>query len=275
MKLPPWWSFGRPGIIIPVFFLSFFSGRCQVPAPSARVSALGGSFASQVLCCGGKYNQAGLARYENTGISLYHAQPFAGSGLYAIGFAGVISAADGAIGMALDHMGFPGLHHHDLWLSYGLRVHKEVMVGAGIHLHHSYAHEPGHSLGLGFALGVQWEITQELQTGIHLNYPRVWPTSHPHRDNALCLTAGLSYAFFGSASLHADLSFSSLERFRWSQGLEIPLHKRIHLLLGCHTNPSSLSTGIEVHADQWDICVSAAQIHQLGWSPSCTLHYAW
>ena len=72
-------------------------------------------------------------------------------------------------------MGISGMRQTSAWISYGLMLHPNLFAGVGIHLENtSVAEDSFHQMEAGFALGLQFRISDELILGAHLANPAAW-----------------------------------------------------------------------------------------------------
>jgi len=78
MISPPGWMLKRPGILIPVFFLSLVYGPVigQVQWPGTAAAALGNSYVCRQGYMCTIQNQAGLGFIEQSSISIQHGRPY-------------------------------------------------------------------------------------------------------------------------------------------------------------------------------------------------------
>lgn len=277
MIFPQMWNLIRPGLVIPVFFLSLFPVSGQIPWQEASVAAVGGSFVTRSGFTNARYNQAGLGWINRNSISLQHIRPFIIDELGISSISGQVPAGEGAFGATLSTFGIRGLCYTSTWLSYGMKLHPGITAGLGIHLWNSSIPEqiifhPGFSC----AMGIQARINDKLVIGGHVMHPACWSAdTQGQQMNFMVISAGCSYTFFQTATFHSDLHIMPESHIQMCQGIELELKDRIGINLGMHNRPFSVSGGIVVLHLHWTIHVAFEYMIDSGSTPSSSLTYVW
>jgi len=269
----------RPGILIPVFFLSLVHATVasQVQWPEAASAALGGSFVcTQGYMCASQ-NQAGLGFIEQSSVSLQHALPYLIKELGISSFSGQFSSGSGALGLALFTQGLQGFRQSSLWLSYGLRLHSNLSAGMGIHLWNSTITEQLiYAPGISFALGLQIKINEQWILGTRLFHPTAWSSQTDlSKDQLMTIEAGFSYSFFRVAQIYSELHIKPETSLILCSGLEWILNQQIRLRTGICSQPFTFSWGISLGFTKWVAEFAFQYRTDTGLSPLTSLTHAW
>ena len=277
--LPPGLILKRPGILIPVFFLSLVHGTvcCQDPIPGTASASLGGSSVClQDYWCTGQ-NQAGLGFIEQSSVTLQHSMPYLLKELGISSLAGQFTFQRGALGALLSTMGLRGLRQNSLWLSYGLRLHPDISAGLGIHFWNTSCTEQLiYAPGISFALGLQIRINKQWNLGARLIHPVKWSDRDPFPIQAfMSIETGFSYSFFRSAQLYLELHIKPGGGIIVCSGMEWALKKQISLRTGICTGPFTYSWGISMKFTKWIAEFSFQYRTDTGLSPLTSLTHAW
>ncbi len=279
MISPPWWMLKRPGILIPVFFLSLLHGTvtCQVQWPGTASAALGGSYVCMQGYMCTRQNQAGLGFIEQSSVSIQHARPYLLKELGISSLSGQFITGSGALGLALSTMGLRGFRQSSLWLAYGLRLHSNISAGVGIYFRNSTI--PEHLVyapQIGFALGLQIRIQEQWQLGARLFHPAAWSTqSNLSEDQLMSIEAGLSYSFFKVAQVYSELHIKPGAYFTLCNGIEWILKPQISLRTGICSQPFTFAWGISMRFTKWVADFSFQYRAETGLSPLTSLTHAW
>lgn len=265
MNRPRKWIRGRPGFLIPVFFLSFFSLRGQDFLPDAVSAALGTCIISRSGNASASLNQAGLGRIDQHSFALYHARPFITSGLDVISLSLQFALKNGGPGLSLSTLGLPGMRQSSAWLSYGLKLHPQLYAGVGIQLRATGIEgEVFYRTGAGFALGLQFFASEKFIIGFHLS-----------SREALTLGSGFSYLFYETARFHSELRVRTDRAVQWCNGMEIKISENLSLLLGLRNHPWSFSAGLSMSHKSWLITLAGTYCMDAGTTPQSSLAYVW
>ena len=277
MILPRKWLIRRPGLLIPVFFLSWCQAGAQLYQHNARTLALGQCYASSAGLASASLNQAGLGRLAESSSSLHHIRPFITPQLDIISLSVQASLNRGAPGMVLTSMGIPGMRQNSAWISYGLRLHPRLYAGLGLHFHFtSIPDEVLFHPALGFAIGLQFMLSEDLILGAHVNHPSAWSKDGPGSSKTLLMTCtGLSYTFFNTASFYTEFHISAGSPVQWCNGIAIDITESLQLFLGMNNRPWSLSAGLALEYRSWGITLAAVCSMDTGISPSTSLSHVW
>lgn len=271
------WNLKRPGLMIPVFFLSLFPVSGQLSWPEASVAACGGCFVARSGYTVARYNQAGLGWIDQNSISLQHSLPFIISGLSISSISGQIQVGEGAFGATFSKFGIRGLSSSSAWISYGMKLHPGITAGMGIHLWtHSIPEQVIFHPGFSCAIGIQAKINEKLFIGGHILHPVYWTANeYSQQVQFMVISVGCAYTFFQSTTFHSDLHVMSGKKIQMCHGIVLENQESIKILLGMHNMPMAISGGIELVHLHWTIHISFEYMIDSGSTPSSSLSYAW
>ena len=279
MISPPGWMLKRPGILIPVFFLSLVhtTVASQVQWPGTASAALGGAYiCTQDYMCTSQ-NQAGLGFIEQSSLSIQHNMPYLIKELGISSFSGQFISGKGALGLALSTQGLSGFRQSSLWLSYGLRLNPDISAGMGIHLWNSSIREQLiYAPGISFALGLQVRIQEQWKLGARLFHPAVWSSqSDQFNEQLMAIEAGFSYSFFRVAWVYSELHITPGASLKLCSGIEWILKQQTRLRAGICSRPFTFSWGISLRFTKWIADFSFQYRTDTGLSPLTSLTYEW
>ena len=279
MISPPGWMLKRPGIIIPVFFLSLIHepAASQVQWPGTASAALGGCHVClQDYTCTSQ-NQAGLGFIEQSSVSIQHGRPYLLKELGISSLSGQFISGRGALGFTLSTLGLKGFRQSSLWLAYGLRLHSNISAGAGLHFWNSTISEQFiYAPGLSFALGLQIKLQKQWQLAARLFHPLAWSSQTDlSQEQLMSIETGLSYSFFKVAKIYSELHIKPGAYFMLCSGVEWILKQHTILRTGICSRPFTFSWGISLNFTRWIADFSFQYRADTGLSPYTSLTHAW
>jgi len=277
MIFPQMWSLKRPGILIPVFFLSLFPVSAQISWQEAVVASLGGTCVTRPGFCNSGHNQAGLGWIDRSSIAVEHARPFLIRDLDISSLSTQHRVGEGALGTMLSSFGITGLKYTSAWISYGLKLHPKLAAGLGLHfwntsIREQFLYHPGFSC----AMGIQVRINEQLMIGGHVLHPIGWYSNIPvQRNQQMVISAGCSYTLFQTITYYADLHFKNENQIQMCHGVELKMNERFGLMLGMHDQPFSVSAGLMLAHSNWILHAAFEFMIDSGGIPYSSLAYAW
>jgi hypothetical protein len=279
MISPTGWMLKRPGIWIPVFFLSLAQPlvTCQALWPEAASAALGGCYVTmQGFSCTTR-NQAGLGLIEQSSVSIQHSMPFLIKEVGQSSLSGQFRTGTGAIGVAFASRGFRGFRQTSAWLSYGMKLRPQICAGVGIHLwYYTIAEQFIYAPGISFALGLQVRINNQWTLGGSLFHPAGWSTLPiSTAENHMSISAGFLYTFLGVGRFYSEIHIQSLKGIGLSNGLEWTLLHHTILRMGVYYRPFTFSAGTSLKFTKWVLGFSFQYRSDSGLSPYTSLSHAW
>jgi hypothetical protein len=279
MIFPRWWILKRPGIFLPVFFLSllFPGAAAQVCWSGAAPLAMGGAYVTCDDYTLASQNQAGLGQLDQHSITIQHSRPFLLRELGVSSLFGQFHTGHGALGIALTTYGIRSLRQQSMWLSYGLQLNASISAGLGIHFWNtSIAEQLIYSPGTSFALGLQVKLTEHWILGAHLLHPVVWSAPVPvERPLPMTLVSGCQYTFFKVGKIITELHMTPANMLILSGGLEWQVRQDILLRTGVCSRPFTFSWGISLKFGTWISEFSFQYRTGSGSVPLSSLTHAW
>ena len=279
MISPPGLTLKRPGILIPVFFLSLIH-TCltgQVSWEGTSSAALGStSVCSQGYWCANQ-SQAGLGFIKQSSISIQHCRPYLLKELGISAFSGQFTTGSGALGISLSTRGLTGFRQSSMWLSYGLKLLPHISAGMGIHLWNSTMEENFiHAPGISFALGLQVRINEQWIIGARLLHPVAW-SAHPGVpvNQLLRIECGASFSFFNTARIYSEVHIKPEEGIALCSGLEWILKPQINLRTGFCSGPYTFCWGLSFKFTKWILEFSFRYRTNSGLSPLTSITHEW
>lgn len=269
----------RPGILIPVFFLSLVHTTVtgQVQWPEAASAALGGCYVTMQGYSCASQNQAGLGFIEQSSVSIQHSRPFLLKELGLSSLSGQFTTGSGAIGIAMDTQGLKGFRQTSLWLSYGMKLHPNISAGMGIHFWNSTIEEQYiYAPGISFALGLQIRINDQWKLGGRLFHPAGWSAlPGVTAQKQMTISAGCSYSFLKAGSFFTELHIKPVEGIILCNGLEWIVNPHTSFRTGVSNRPFTFSWGVSLTFTKWVMEFSFQYRNDSGLAPLTSLTHAW
>lgn len=276
MIFPQKWNLRRPGILLPVFFLSLIPVNGQISWQEASVTSLGNTFVTRTGYCLARHNQAGLGWIDRNTVSLQHSRPFTLNELGISTLSAQILAGGGAFGTTLSSVGIAGLRQTSAWISYGMKLQQRITVGLGLHFwNSSIPDQMFFNPGFSFALGIRAKINDQFVLGAHVLHPLGWYADSPGPVNdGMVISMGCSYTFFQIISYYFDLQLIPEYQIQSCHGIQLKFKERAEMLLGMHNKPFSISGGVAVNFPKWTLYIAYEYIIDSGYMPSSSFTYA-
>jgi len=271
---PPSRGAGRPGFLIPVFFLLL----C-LPLSSQELYrgtlplSLAGFYTALPTCPSASANQAALGWSDENLLSLQQWQPFIIKEISVSGLSAVFHLFPGRGSVAFNTFGMPGYHRSALWLSYGMRLGSGCSAGIGFRTQLvSVKGDLTYKWQTSVSGGILVKINDRLIAGAHLTDPLYVPANKtPLSGPPTELAAGLDLESTPGLHLYLQLSYST-----YRQGILIlattwQANERLAFHAGYSTLAHTCSLGTTCTQRNWEICVAVPWIPGTGLSPSLRL----
>ncbi len=239
------WALKRLGII-PVFFLSLFSGCfAQLYNTDAASIALAGCYASNPAGLSGIYNEACLGFSGPISYQVSHVRPFVIKEL-GISSAGVkFPLFPGNTQIEIQHYGIPGFQQLNSSLGYGMKLSENIFAGVGFRYYNTITQgEWSYLRTLGLSGGVIVKAGESTWLGAHMinpftidNYPEygaIFPS---------LITLGIRRKIYASSSILGEIMYHSELGFVSKMATEYHCSDKVILRAGYHSRPSTLSFG--------------------------------
>jgi hypothetical protein len=277
MIKPLQWKQKRPGITIPVFFLSLCPIFAQWHSPGTLSAALGGTRIMRTSYCDAAHNQANLGIIKRHSVSLHHAQPYLSTDLAFSSLALQWQTRNGGLGLSLSSYGIKGFRHTSMWLGYGLPLSKSMTAGIGIHYWSASIREKiiFHP-GLGCAMGLRIHLNEKLSMGLHVQHPLSWShTSNNQVFDSPVLSTGAEYIIFQTITIFSEIRYSFSNGLQIHHGIALRLKDRVDLMIGYQNLPRTLSAGLSVQGNHWIVQIASRFITETGITPHASVIHAW
>ena len=255
MISPPGLKLKRPGILIPVFFLSLFpvQATCQWSWPEAGSAALGDCYVTghgYSCCC---QNQAGLGFIEQSSFTFQHCRPYLLKEIGISTLSAQFRTGTGALGISIASRGIKGFMQTSMWLSYGMKLNPGISAGVGIHLWNWALPEQFiYAPGISFALGLQIRINDHWKLGGRLFHPAGWyGQSALFIPQTVAIETGFSYGFLDSGHLYSEIHLQPGKGLTLCNGLDWTFRQRTIFRTGVSTRPFAFSWGISQEFRGW------------------------
>ncbi len=264
---------GRPGVIVPVFFLLLCSPcSSQEIFRGTEALSLGGNYTILTVPAPGA-NQAILGLQEQGSLSISAWQPFIIPGIQVAGLNAVFRLAPGYLGLALNSWGIKAYHRSALWLAYGMRLGQNLCAGIGFRTDLVSANgELAYQWRVSVSGGLIWQIDKSLTAGLHLSDPlSVARFNTPLVNLPSTLGLGLTYVLTPGLHLFFQYSYSGQTGSRLSIGSSWQVNESIVLQAGWSANPLTPAFGAGFSLQAWKIRFALPWVTGRGISPSVTL----
>ena len=265
------WANQRPGIMLPVFFLSFFfSSTAQGIFPDAYSLARGG------VCTVGPaegwslYNPALLPGNQSAAYFAGHARPFAIGEIGVTSAGGILPVDPGTFRLKLSGYGIPGYNALIMGLGYGMQMSEHLF--AGINFQYYNTTIPGdlnYLWTIGWGAGLLYAPSKDTRTGIVLLNP--FTASNYSGYGPLfpaMIAAGVSRRIYEHTHVLLECSYKSNAPLRIKFGLEYTLKDRASLACGVHSSPATYAVGAGFNPGNFEIHFATAWSALPGIHPS-------
>ncbi|MCA1747526.1 MAG: hypothetical protein LC655_07500, partial [Bacteroidales bacterium] len=225
----------RPGIIIPVFFLSFSHNIAGQPSfPAARSMSLGKirSVSTSAKC--NLQNPALLGFIKNNYFSAGHARPFVIQELGITSLEGVVKASPGAFHFRTDSYGLKGYRIFSSELGFGMPLSEKISAGVSFHYSNIFTSDSWNYLwSLSPGAGIHYRISSATSLALLLNNP-FSPGNYTRHGPLLpsALSIGVSHEIYLHTTLLAEITHTTPGLLQVRTGLEYRLNGSVLLRTG-------------------------------------------
>lgn len=265
------WANQRPGIFLPVFFLSFFLGSAaQVPCDGAYGLARG-----NVCTIGtdGEYtlfNPALLAGHRSPVYSAGHSRPFAIRELGVSRLSSILPSGPGTFRLGITDYGISGYRELSVELAYGMQLAENLFAGISFRYYNTVITGDWNYLWtVGWGAGLRYDFSTTTRAGIvllnpvtvgnHSGYGPLFPAM---------IAAGLSHVIYENTTLLVECSYRSSAPAQLNLGLEHVVSGWITMAIGFHSSPATYALGTGFQRDEFGVHLATA------WSALPGLHPA-
>lgn len=242
-------------------------GQNSVAMPAgARGIAMGNANLTFRDIHSGFNNQAGLAFIKDFSGVAFVENRFLLSELQS----GAISIAhpttSGTIGLVMQYFGFEGYNEQKIGINYSRILFDKLSIGAQFDLLNTRIKEYGNDTALTFEVGLQYEIWENIITGIHVFNPV--RANIGGEDIPSILQIGLTYQIAEFLTISSSVEKDTFLPYNVRVGLEYQLLQKIYFRAGVNSNPNKISFGLGYLVNQLQLNIAASYHNVLGFSPS-------
>jgi hypothetical protein len=275
MKYPHMWAKWRPGIIIPVFFLSLFmTNYGQASYPDARSIALGNICSVPGTNPFPTANPATLAGISELAFGAGHASPFLIKEIGISSIESILPVIPGTFHLQISNYGLKGYSNFSWEAAYGMVLGEKLSAGVSfLYYNTATKGEWNYLWTLGIGGGIIYKLSENSILGLHIlnpftvgNYSDFGPLF------PACLSLGLSHGIYEDTKIFAELS-QSTNGFQGKFGLEYLIKPELTLRAGYHTSPHSISFGSGYRHKKFSIDMAFSWSMVPGFSPAVQIHY--
>jgi len=211
-------------------------------------------------------NQAGLGWEREKMLSAEFSMPFMMKELGIAGLAFSLPMVHGNLAGKLTSAGIPGYHDNALWVSYGLRVQKNITAGAGLFYNLiSIKGKPVHQTRVSFAGGIQVKINSQMVIGGHILYPLQYNSSEIVYSRLQSqVSFGCSYEFFKNNRLYGEFRMNASQHPVFVAGVESVIGNTITFRGGILTHPTTFSIGTGFLSGKFHLLFASHLVYQYG-----------
>lgn len=218
-------------------------------------------------------NQAGLANVRTLSVGLVGTRPFSLADVNHFGAVGVVPVGSGTFALQAQYYGMDAYSEQRLGLAYGRTLVDGLRLGAQIDVLNLSIRNYGNVLSLTAALGLQYELFDDLQVGAHVFSPTTVAITEQY-DLPTIFQLGIAYRPSSKILLQAEAAQEVNAATSFRAGLEYQLAAALSLRLGMASNPSLFTFGIGYQLENGLSLDVAASYHQvLGLSPTIGVVY--
>ncbi len=255
------WALRRPGIIVPVFFLSLFRmAPAQDGCPGAWSLALGGINSLEEHAQHVSRNPALPGSAEGHLFAAGHARPFLLKEIGITSLEGVHPAFPGTLKWRISNHGLKGFRQFESALGFGMVLSENLSAGVSFHYYNTVTREQVNYLWtLGPGAGIHYRISPRtamavmimnpLSTGNHARYGPGFPAE---------LSMGISRMVYENATLLSELTLRSPGLMLIRTGLSWCVSPGVIIRSGYHAQPHTFSFGAGIRSGQLLIDLSFA-----------------
>jgi hypothetical protein len=237
----------RPGIIIPVFFLSFFHNLAGQPLfPGARSMSLGTIRSVSTSPLSTPQNPALLGYAETNAFTAGQTRPFVIRELGISSLEAIIKASPGAFQFKTGSFGLKGYRIFSSELGFGMPLSEKIYAGISFHYSNTFTSDSWNYLwSLSPGAGIHYRVSSATSLALLLNSP-FSPGNYLRHGPLLpsSLSIGVSHEIYLHTTLLAEITHTTPGLLQVKSGLDYRLSTSILLRSGYHSEPHTLSFGI-------------------------------
>ncbi len=255
------WALKRPGIIIPVFFLSLFRMTTgQEVCPGAGSLALGGISSLEEHVQQVSRNPALPGSAKGHLLAAGHVRPYLLKEIGITTIEGVHPAFPGTVQWKISNYGLKGFRQFESGLGFGMLLRENLSAGISFHYYNTVTKEQFNYLWtFGPGAGIHYRITSRtalavlvknpFSTGNHAHYGPGFPAE---------ITMGISRVIYENTTLFSEMTLLSPGLLLMRTGLSCMIPSGVTIRAGYHAHPHTFSFGAGIRSNQLLIDLSFA-----------------
>ncbi|MEX0987996.1 MAG: hypothetical protein WD052_11015 [Bacteroidales bacterium] len=270
------WAKGRPGIMIPVFFLSIFCNTTgQGYFPDARSMALGN--VSSISGSDGQHaqNPASLGNKESNYFAAGHIRPFLLKEIGVTSLEGILQASPGAFLVKISNYGITGYRIFQSDLVFGMNFSDKLSAGVSFSYYNTFTQDKWNYLwAVGPGAGLQYKLSAATALAVHLknpvsfgNYSSFGPLLPSY------ISTGISHKVYSNTILLTEITYFAPDQLQFKTGIIYVADPSTFLRGGYHNNPHTLSFGSGHHFGNMVVDFALTLSSIPGITPAITLSY--
>ena len=266
----------RPGIIIPVFFLSFFHNLAgQSFFPGARSISLGKICSVSTSTEHTLQNPALPGSAKTNSFTAGHARPFVIQELGISSLEGIIKASPGAFQFKTGSFGLKGYRIFSSEIGFGMPLSEKISAGISFQYNNIFTSDSWNYLwSLSPGAAIHYQISSATSLALLLNNP-FSPGNYPRHGPLLpsALSIGVSHEIYLHTTLLAEITHTTPGLLQVKAGLEYRPSGSVLLRTGYHSEPHTLSFGTGLVLGNLLIDLAFCWSATPGFTPAITLTY--
>lgn len=268
------WTIKRLGII-PVFFLSLFSGSYAQDQTIDPVSiALGGCYTTADISAG-IINEASLGNTSKKIIHISHTRPFVIKELGITSLAAKFQLFPGNMQIGIMHYGIPGFQQVNASIGYGMKLSENIYTGIGFRYYNtSSLGEWSYLRTLGISGGVLIKADEKTFLAAHIVNP-ISINNYPEYGSIfpLLISFGIQREIYESTMIYSEFMFSSSTKLHVKLAADYRCGRIVLLRAGYHSNPHSLSFGSGLNFAGIIMDIAFSYSMRIGVTPAVSITY--
>lgn len=268
------WTKTRLGLI-PVFFLSLFSGSYAQDQIIDPVSiAMGGCYTTADISAG-IYNEASFGISNKRKIHLSHTRPFVIKELGITSLAAKFHLFPGKMQIGIMHYGIPGFQQVNASIGYGLKLAEKIYAGIGFRYYNtSSLGEWSYLRTLGISGGVLIKADEKTLLAAHIVNP-VTINNYEEYGSVFpsMISVGVKREVYESTNVYSECMYCSSSKLHVRFAADYRCSSPVILRAGYHSNPNSISFGSRLNFKGIIMDMAFSYSMRIGVTPALSITY--
>ncbi len=217
-------------------------------------------------------NQAALANIQSTAAGVYNERRFNLAELSSYHVVAATPLQNAGIGMNMHYAGYDQFSEMQAGLAYGLKLFKNISLGAQVNYNHVRIAGYGAATAVNFELGVLYAVSEKVNTGFHVYNP-VGGTFGKNKAEkfASVYAGGIAYEPTGQFLISAEIAKEEDKPVNVNASFQYSFIKQFLVRAGISAATANYfaGAGLTWHCLRLDVVTSYHR--QLGFSPAIML----